>query len=559
MSSAGFNLPSKTATEIENVVEASRTPSGHASNDQFVSEADKLERHISIRHMIFMALGGSIGAGLFVGSGAALGSGGPLNLVLNFALVGLGVGCTMGCLGELAASYPVAGAFYDYSRRMISEAWGFAMGWNFVFNWLIVFPFELTTIAAQMKYWVPDLQPAYIITPILLALTGSSFLGSRWFGELEHAFGIGKAVAITVFIFTAVFIISGAVPTDPRRGTGAEYWQNPGAVKNGISGFLLVFRTAGMSYGGTELLGLTAAECKNPQKALPLATKIVFARILFFYIVSLLLLGFVVPSNHPGLASTGHGAKYSPFTLAAQIANIKHLPSFFNALIVVALVSMANASIFAASRAFQALCEKGMGPRWGAKVKWGVPVYAFLVTFVVGLLAFVNMVEGGAAIFDWLLSLSGASNYYTWASICISYIRFRKAWAAQGHDHRTLLWNSPFGTWGAIVGLTICIVGLLANVLTAIMPVSGHYSVQDIFRDNIGTFIPPALYLGYILYERMINKIKNPALIPLEKVDVQTGIRLQPETSSSDLGRPTVVHIITQGSSSGDLSAVEKS
>ncbi|GKT90496.1 amino acid permease [Colletotrichum tofieldiae] len=523
-----------TIMTIEAKAVGSRTPSGAGSVEVApTTEGDKLKRNISIRHMVFMALGGSIGAGLFVGSGAALSSGGPLSLVTNFAIVGFGVTCTMGCLGELAAAFPVAGAFYEYSRRMISEPWGFAMGWNFVFNWLIVFPFELTVIAAQMKYWVPNLQPAYIVMPILITLTGTSFLGSRWFGEIEHAFGIGKVVAITVFIFMAIFIITGAVPSDPRHGTGAKFWHDPGAVKNGLSGFLMVFRVAGMSYGGTELLGMTAAECKNPQKALPLATKVVFARIFFFYIVSLLLLGFVVPSDDPGLASTGHGAKYSPFTLAAQLANIQHLPSFFNALIAVAIVSMANTSIFAASRAFQALCEKGMGPRWGATVKWGVPVYAFLITFIFGLIAFANLAPGGGAIFDWLLSLSGASNYYTWASICVSHIRFRKAWAAQGHDHKMLLWNSPFGAWGAWVGVIICVVGLSANMLTAIWPVSGH-DAQAVIRDNIGTVIPVVLYFGYRLWQSMVKKLKQPVLIPLDQVDVRTGIRLHVDSSSSD-------------------------
>lgn len=116
----------------------------------------------------------------------------------------------------LSASFPVAGAFYEYSRRMISEPWGFAMGWNFVASWVVIFPFELISIAAQVRYWVPDLQSAYIIAPLLVLLTATSFLGSRWFGELEHAFGIGKAAAVTIFIFTAIFIVAGAVPSDPR-------------------------------------------------------------------------------------------------------------------------------------------------------------------------------------------------------------------------------------------------------------------------------------------------------------------------------------------------------
>lgn len=178
-------------------------------------ETNKLERGISIRHMIFIALGGSIGAGLFVGSGGALNAGGPLSLVLNFALVGLGVTCTMGSLGELAAAFPVAGSFYSYSTRFVSQPWGFSMGWNFVFNWLIIFPFELTCIASQAKFW-SDVHPAVVITPVLIGLIAISFKGSRWYGEIEHAFGLGKALSLVVFILVALCIIFGGVPSDPR-------------------------------------------------------------------------------------------------------------------------------------------------------------------------------------------------------------------------------------------------------------------------------------------------------------------------------------------------------
>ncbi|KAF6819517.1 amino acid permease [Colletotrichum sojae] len=541
--SSSKEQPQNVAKCVENAPGRKRALSGGASNEEIITASGQLERNISIRQMVFMALGGSIGAGFLVSSGAALKSGGPVSLVLTFALVGAGVGCTMGCLGELAASYPVAGAFYVYSTRMISDAWGFAVGWNYMISWLIVFPFELTTIAAQMKYWVPDLNPAYVIAPLLVGLTATSFLGSRWYGEIEHAFGVGKAIAITVFIFVAVFIIAGAVPSDPRQGTGIEYWKDPGPFNNGASGFFLVFRTAGISYGGTELLGLTAAECKRPQKALPLATKIVFARIAFFYILALIFLGLVIPSNHKDLALTGHGAKYSPFTLAAEIANIECLPSFLNALIVSAIISMANASLYASSRAFHALCEMRMGPRWGRKLWRGVPVNAFIVSFFVGLLAFVNMAPGGGAMFDWLLSLSGASNYYTWASICISYIRFHRARVVQ-ERREPLLWRSPFGVIGAYVGLSICVIGLLANVVTAISPIAGRHSLIWAVRDNIGTVIPPLLYAGYRGYERWILRDKRPTFIPPNQVDLQADLRVIANKSGADEEQPGVVHRI---------------
>jgi len=406
-------------------------------------------------------------------------------------------------LPAIPAAFPIAGSFYTYATMFVSEAWGFAMGWTFVLAWLIIFPFELTCIASQVRFWSADAHPAVVIAPILIGLILLSFLGSRWYGEIEHAFGIGKAVAITVFIIVAFLIIGGGVPSDPRHGTGTSYWENGLILKNGFSGFMLVFRTAGMSYGGTELLGMTAAECRNPRRLLPLATKITFFRIVLFYIVALALLGFCVSADDPELAISGHGAKISPFTLAAQRAGIHWLATFFNVLIVVALLSMANASIYAASRALQALCEQKMGPSFGARIKWGVPVWAFALSFLFGLLAFIEVAPGGQAIFDWLLSLSGSCNYYTWISICVSHICFRRGWKAQGRDVRELLWKSPFGVAGSWVGLVICVIGLLANVFTAILPIGGKHDAGAIVRDNVGTLIPPIVYGGYVLWKKL--------------------------------------------------------
>lgn len=491
-------------------------------------EADKLQRDISRRHMIFIALGGSIGAGLFVGSGGALGAGGPVSLVLNFALVGFGVTCTMGALGELAAAFPVAGSFYTYATMFVSEAWGFTMGWNFVFNWLIIFPFELTCIASQVRFWNADAHSALIITPILVGLIAVSFLGSRWYGEIEHAFGIGKAVAISVFMVLALVIIGGGA------GKRVDYWEEGQAFRNGFSGFMFVFRTAGMSYGGTELLGMTAAECKNPRRLLPLATKITFFRILIFYVIALLLLGFCVPADHNLLAVTGHGAAVSPFTLAADLAKLPGLANFFNALIVVALISMANASIYASSRAFQALCDQGMGPRIGARVVFGVPVWAFGLSALFGLLAYIELAPGGGAIFDWLLSLSGACNYYTWISICVSHICFRRSWRVQGRSTDELLWKSPFGVWGSWSGVVICTIGLCANVITAIWPVGGKHDAGAIMRDNVGTVIPMLVMGSFVLWSRIRRPgTPTPLIMSPHKVDLSR-IRLGSDVSTPE-------------------------
>ncbi|KAM0335845.1 hypothetical protein ACHAQA_000895 [Verticillium albo-atrum] len=533
--------PSVQVTEKPRADSSTSTPSTgvreetHAGDDSAVvqsdvapqQEGDKLRRNISIRHMVFIALGGSIGAGLFVGSGGALRAGGPLSLVLSFALVGFGVVVTMGSLGELAATYPVAGSFYEYARRFISEPWGFTMGWNFVFAWLIIFPFELICIVSQIKYWNSNISPAVIIAPILAGLIAVSLGGSRFYGEIEHGLGIAKVSALTIFIGMAIAIMAGGVPSDERHGTGVTYWQTRDVMANGFAGFMALFRIAGMSYGGTELLGMTAAECNNPRRALPLATKITFFRIVVFYVITLLFLGFVVDSNDPGLAKLGQGAEVSPFTLAAQRAGIKVLPDLFNVFVVMALLSMANASIYASSRALQALCEKGMGPRFGATIKWGVPIYAFVLAFAVGLIAFVNVAPGGAVIFDWLLSLSGACNYYTWISICASHICFRRGWRAQGRTVDELLWPSPFGVWGSWVGLIICSAGLFASIFTSIYPVYGGHDTEAAIRDNVGIVIPLIVLAAYYLWKIVWRKEPQVLTIAPADMDLTSGLRLK--------------------------------
>jgi amino acid transporter len=482
-----------------------------------------LKRDITTRQMFLMAAGGSIGAGLFVGSGQALRTGGPASLVINFAICGFMVSMTMASLGEMATSYPVAGAFYDYTVRFVGRTAGFAMGWNFVFNWLIVLPFELTTIGAQLGYWNQNLKPWWFIIPFLVFLGLISAKGAKWFGELEHWLGLCKAVALMTFICFAIALTTTGAASDSRGALGARYWHRPGAFINGFQGFLAVFRVAGMSYGGTEMLGLTAAECRRPHRVMPMATKIVFFRLIVFYVGGLLMLGFVVPADNPDLSAVGHGAKYSPFVLAANLANQPGLANFFNAMIVTALISMANAAIFASSRALQALCSKGMGPRKLGELKGGVPVYALAVAFALALLAFVTAAPGGEEIFDWLLSLSATSNYMTWAAICYSHVRMRKAMRAQGWDEGQIIWRSPFGVWGSYVGLAVCGCGLAAQVVMAGWPLEG-YEARAVTRDVIG--IPFVLLIcgGYAAHRRWRYGEKR-LLVPLAEIDLGTGFR----------------------------------
>jgi yeast amino acid transporter len=498
-----------------------------------------LKRSMQPRHIIMYALSGSIGAGLFVGSGQALSGGGPGSMVIEFMIVGFSVGLVMNCLGEMATSWPAPGAFYEYARRFIGEPWGFTMGWCFVQNWLIILPFELVTVIAQTALWLPtpDLGiQAGIILGLLTILSLIGWKGAGAFGEAETYLGLCKICCISAFICFSIAVAGVGIPSDSRGALRDTYWQDPGPFKNGLQGFLLGFRVAGMAFGGTETLALTAAECERPHKTMPIATWFVFFRIATFYGLALIMLGFLVPSNSPDLAVAGHGAKYSPFVLAAKLANCMTLGHFINAMIICALVAMANTAVYSSTRALHALCDQGMGPKWLSKVHIGsgVPRNALWVAVGFGLISLVILCPNGDVVFDWLLSISGVNNYFTWLTICFSHIRMRKAFKKQNRNAKEeLIWCVSIGEVGSWVGIVINILGLLTMFINAFWPIDGIYRAEAIIRDLIGIFFILAVYIGYIVVQKYRGKLPK-IFTPLREIDLDTGRRTKEEVRLAD-------------------------
>jgi len=472
-----------------------------------------LKRNLKGRHMQMIAIGGSIGAGLFVGSGSALNSGGPASLVIDFIIIGFMLLLTVNALGELAALYPVAGAFYNYSIRFIDPAWGFAMGWNYAMNWLVVLPFELTTAGITIAFWTdpnntghPSINVGVWITIFLVLICVINVFGVRGYGEVEFLLGCIKVVAIIGFIILGVIIDCGGVPTDTRGYIGAHYWHDPGAFRNGFKGFCSVFVTASFAFGGTELVGLAAAEAANPRKTIPKATKQVFWRITLFYVISLFLLGLIVPSDNPDLSQASGGAtRYSPFVLSFRLAGIKVLPSIFNAVITLSVISVANSCTFASTRTVQALCARGMGPSIFARVdSKGRPYMVLIVTLLFGCLAYINESSQGSTIFTWLLSLSGLSNFFTWGSICYAHIKFRKAWYKAGRTTDDLPFAAMFGTIGSWIGLALNILCLIAQFYVALFPIGGTPTLgaEYFFESYLAFPVVILFFVGYKLWYR---------------------------------------------------------
>ncbi|KAF4621897.1 hypothetical protein G7Y89_g14449 [Cudoniella acicularis] len=295
--------------------------------------ADHLARKLSARQVQMIAIGGTIGTGLFLGTGKSLATGGPASMLLSYFIVGVIVLLTMLALGEMAAFVPIAGSFCTFAGRYVDDAFGFALTWNYWFNDAVSTAADLVALQLILAYWDTGFPGAY--------------------GE--------------IFIILGIVVNAGGNTSHSYIG-GKNWHIGDAPFVGGIGGFASVFVTASFAYGGTESIAITAGETKNPTKNLPRVVKNVFWRILLFYILSVLLIGLNVPYNLPGLTSKNSAT--SPFTLVFQMAGAKAAGSFINAVIMTSVISAGNHALFAGTRLLYSLSVDGHAPKfyWS----WGV-------------------------------------------------------------------------------------------------------------------------------------------------------------------------------------------
>ncbi|UZJ55002.1 hypothetical protein CBS101457_004322 [Exobasidium rhododendri] len=483
-----------------------------------------LKRHLTGRHMQMIAFGGSIGTGLFIGSGGALASGGPGFLLIDFLLIGAMLFCVVMALGELATVLPVSGSFASYSTRFLDPSWGFAMGWNYWMQWFIVLPLELTAATIVLEYWPGSTscpQGVYVLV-FLLAIVFINMFGVRGYGEFEFVASMVKIIAVTGFIIAAIVIDVGGAPDGVYKG--AHTWHDPGAFHNGFKGFVSIFVTAAFAFAGTELVGLAAAETGNPRKEVPKASKQIFWRVAIFYIVNLFLVGLIVPYTDPQLLSgtSSYDARASPFVIAIELGQIKALPSIFNAVILISVLSVGNSAVYGASRTLCGLAQAGQAPKIFAYIdREGRPLPAVFLSLLMGCLAFVIYASNSSTIFNWLLAISGLSSIFTWGSLCFCHIQFRRAWKYNGHTVEELPWASPVGVYGSWFGGLFCILVVIFQFYIAAFPIGeGELGPSDRATDFFQAFLAvPVVIFFYVPYKLWF---KTP-FVKVSEMDITTG------------------------------------
>ncbi|EDO18250.1 hypothetical protein Kpol_543p79 [Vanderwaltozyma polyspora DSM 70294] len=485
-----------------------------------------LQHKLKSRHLQMIAIGGAIGTGLFVGSGRALRTAGPAGILIGWSITGTMIFTMVMALGELAVMFPVSGGFTTYATRFIDESFGFACNFNYMLQWLVVLPLEIVAASITVAYWeTPVRYTDGFVALFWLVVVIINMFGVRGYGEAEFVFSIIKVTAVIGFIILGIVLVCGGGPVGGY--VGARYWHNPGAFVGSTSGqkfhgFCSVFVTAAFSFAGSELIGLAGSEAKNPRKAVPSAAKQVFWRILLFYIICLLLIGFLVPYNDPRLISSSSvDASASPFVIAIVTHGISGLPSVINVVILISVLSVGNSAIYSCSRTLVALSEQGFLPKIVSYIdRKGRPLVGIAISSTFGLIAFVAASNKQNEMFNWLLAISGLSSFFTWSAICICHIRFRGALKAQGRGTDELPFVSPAGVIGSYWGLFLNILMLIAQFYIALFPIGGSPSAYEFFSAYLAAPVILAFYIAHKLWKKNWK-----FLIPLEDVDIDTGRR----------------------------------
>lgn len=426
------------------------------------TENKELKRSLKARHLNMIALGGSIGTGIFLAMGDSIHIAGIGGSIVAYGIIGIMVYFLITSLGEMATYMPISGSFGAYASKFIDPALGFALGWNYWYNWAITIATEMVAGSLVMKYWFPNV-PGIIWSSIFLVLiVGLNLLSSKAYGESEFWFAGIKVVTVIIFIVVGVLMIFGIMNGD---AVGFKnIYANGGPFVGGFKSIFSIFLIAGFSFQGTELIGIAAGESENPEKTIPKAVHTIFWRILIFYIGTILVIGLIIPSSQAGVST-------SPFTMVFEKAGIAGAASLMNAVILTSVLSAGNSGMYASSRMLYAMAKDGMAPKVFAKLnKRGVPINAIILTTIIASACFLTGLYAESTVYVWLVAASGLAGFIAWLGIAACHYRFRRAYIHQGKDLSKLPYKAKMFPIGPIIALLLCAVVIVGQGFSYIKP-----------------------------------------------------------------------------------------
>ena len=403
------------------------------------------------RHLSMIALGGVIGAGLFVGSGAGIAAAGP-SIVLAYTLSGLLVMLVMRMLGEMSAAYPSSGSFSAHAERAFGPWAGFTAGWSFWILLCTAVGLEGIGAAKIVTGWLPGTPEWAWVALFMVVFCVTNLAAVKNFGEFEFWFAALKVGAIGLFLILGALAIAGVLPGTDAPGT-AHLTGRGGLFPGGGEGLVVGLLASVFAYGGLETVTIAAAESEDPVRGVASAVRTAMWRIALFYIGSMAVIVTLVPWDSKAVVEKG------PYVAALDELGIPGAGQLMNVVVLIALLSAMNANVYGSSRIAYSLVERGLGPRTLGRVFGGVPRVAVLASSVFGFVCVVLSYWRPDDVFAWLLNMIGAVILVVWGFIAVSQLRLRRALEREAPERLAVrTWAFPYLTWVALAGMVSILV-----------------------------------------------------------------------------------------------------
>ncbi|KAI5951289.1 ALP1 [Candida jiufengensis] len=500
-----------------------------STSNKHVEKSENLNRQLTPRLINMITLAGVIGTGLFLSTGRALATGGPLSLLLGYMIIGLLVFFVMLALSEMSSLYPVSGSFTQYARRFGSESLGFAVLINYWFNDACSVASDMTAISLVIDYYNDHLKYWYVISIVIwVFLLFLNVIHVRVYAEAEYWLALLKVITIIIFFIVSIICNAGVNPS--HEYIGFKYWSYKDApFVHGFRGFSSVFVSAAFALGGLESISLTAGETKNPTKTIPKTIKTTFTRIIVFYVFTAFFIGMNIPYDYPNLSTKTTAT--SPFTLVFQQVGAKGGGSYMNTVILLSIISAGNHALYAGSRLAFNLSSQGFIPKIFLPLnRFKIPYVAVIVTWLVGGLCFASAFVGSGELFNWLQSIVGISNLLSWFFIGVTSLRFRRGIELQGRTHELIFknWTYPLGPWFIIIfgGFVILVQG---------WSTFSPFSVSDFFQ----SYLELGVFLICFVFWWLIVKRGKDKFVRAKDMDFDTDkyIQTQEELEEDDYSK----------------------
>jgi GABA permease len=408
------------------------------------------------RHLSMIAIGGVIGAGLFVGSSSGIRTAGP-GILLSYALVGTMVVLVMRMLGEMSAANPTSGSFSAHADRALGRWAGFSIGWLYWFFWVVVLAVEATAGAVILEGWIPAVPQWGWALIVMVVLTATNLVSVGSYGEFEFWFAGIKVVAIAAFIVVGGLAVFGVLPgADTDKAGLSNLTAHGGFLPHGAGAILIGVLLVVFSFMGSEIATLAAGETENPQRAVTKSTNSIIWRIGVFYLGSIFVVVTLLPWNDPSIKEKGS------YVAALDSLGIAHAGQIMNFIVLTSVLSCLNSGLYTASRMAFSLGERGDAPRaFGRTNGRGVPMAAILSSVVFGFVAVIFNYFFPEGVFLFLVNSSGAVALFVWLVICFSQLRMRRIIERESPEKLVVkMWLYPYLTW-ATIGLILFVLGYM--------------------------------------------------------------------------------------------------